>query len=196
LELALIYSCHPNEKHPFVTFQPMQFDNCNSDNRPPEARYPIMRDALNVSGRAIFFSMCEWGVDDPATWAPQVGNSWRTTGDISDSWDSMTSRLDLNEPLWPYAGPGGWNDPGESFFIQPLFLLFTTVQLICPSADMLEVGNGGMTTAEYESHFSLWSLMKAPLLIGCDLRNLSTTSDTYRILTNTEVIAINQVRKT
>lgn len=50
-----------------------------------------MRDALNATGHEIFFSMCEWGVDNPAKWAPEVGNSWRTTGDISDSWDSMTS---------------------------------------------------------------------------------------------------------
>jgi alpha-galactosidase len=92
-------------------FDYVKVDNCNSNSVPPEERYPVMRDALNTSGRAILFSMCEWGVDNPATWAPAVGNSWRTTGDISDSWSSMTSRLDLNEPLWPYAGPGGWNDP-------------------------------------------------------------------------------------
>jgi len=91
----------------------MKIDNCYSDNIPPEVRYPKMRDALNATGRPIFFSMCEWGVDDPATWAPAVGNSWRTTPDISDSWASMTSRADLNEPLYLYAGPGGWNDPGK-----------------------------------------------------------------------------------
>jgi len=111
--------------------------------------------------------MCEWGVDDPATWAPMVGNSWRTTGDISDGWDSMVSRIDLNDAWWKYAGPGAWNDP-----------------------DMLEVGNGGMTTTEYTSHFSLWALSKSPLLIGCDITNMSPA--TLSILTNSEVIAINQ----
>ena len=126
-----------------------------------------MRDALNKTGRPIFFSMCEWGVDDPATWAPKVGNSWRTTGDIGDSWNSMISRADQNNKWAQYAGPGGWNDP-----------------------DMLEVGNGGMTTTEYETHFSLWCLMKAPLLIGCDISSMS--DDTLRILTNHEVIAINK----
>jgi len=111
--------------------------------------------------------MCEWGVDNPATWAPAVGNSWRTTGDISDNWDSMIQRADWNNLWAEYAGPGGWNDP-----------------------DMLEVGNGGMSVDEYTTHFSLWVLMKAPLLIGCDIRNLS--SEYYNILANQEVIAVSQ----
>ncbi len=55
--------------------------------------------------------MCEWGVDDPATWAGSVGNSWRTTGDINDSWDKMISIADQNNKWWKYAKPGGWNDP-------------------------------------------------------------------------------------
>lgn len=166
-----------------------------------------MRDALNATGRPIFYSLCEWGDDNPATWAPNVGNSWRTTGDISDNWGSMTSRADLNEPLWTYAGPGAWNDP-----------------------DMLEIGNGGMTFDEYKSHFSLWCvrrghvhcvrdmqigvarahggapvylpdtallsvhpcrcLMKAPLLIGCDVTAMS--AETTSILLNKEAIAVSQ----
>eukprot|EP01121_Diplochlamys_sp_Union-15-3_P006182 TRINITY_DN16690_c0_g1_i1.p1 TRINITY_DN16690_c0_g1~~TRINITY_DN16690_c0_g1_i1.p1 ORF type:complete len:533 (-),score=115.43 TRINITY_DN16690_c0_g1_i1:83-1558(-) len=145
----------------------LKFDNCNNDNIPPEQRYPIMRDALNKTGRPIFYSLCEWGEDNPATWAPNVGNSWRTTGDISDSWDSMISRIDTNDQWAKYAGPGGWNDP-----------------------DMLEVGNGGMTYDEYVTHFSLWCLAKAPLLIGCDVTKMS--NETLSILTNPEVIAINQ----
>ncbi|KAJ0104507.1 hypothetical protein Patl1_19229 [Pistacia atlantica] len=107
------------------------------------------------------------GQEDPATWAPKIGNSWRTTGDISDNWDSMTSRADQNDKWASYAGPGGWNDP-----------------------DMLEVGNGGMTTDEYRSHFSIWALIKAPLLIGCDIRAMN--NQTYEILSNKEVIAVNQ----
>ena len=130
-------------------------------------RYPRMRDALNQSGHSILFSMCEWGVEDPATWAPSVGNSWRTTGDIQDSWESMLSNLDQNDRWWQLAGPGAWNDP-----------------------DMLEVGNGGMTTDESTAHFSLWCLVKSPLLIGCDITNM--TSETLAILTNKDVIALNQ----
>jgi len=122
---------------------------------------------LNKSGRSIFYSMCEWGVDDPAKWAKDVGNSWRTTGDISDSWNSMIGIIDKNDEWAQYAGPGGWNDP-----------------------DMLEVGNGGMTYDEYRTHFSLWALSKAPLLIGCDVTKRDP--QTFEILQNKEVIAIDQ----
>ena len=144
----------------------LKYDNCNSDNIPPQTRYPVMRDALNKTGRHIFYSMCEWGQDQPWNWAQPVGNSWRTTGDIGDSWKSMLSNWDHNGPSIA-AGPGGWNDP-----------------------DMLEVGNGGMTTTEYITHFSLWCAGKAPLLIGCDITKMS--DDTKMILMNEEAIAVNQ----
>jgi len=145
----------------------LKYDNCNTDGSTPEHRYPIMRDALNQTNRQIFFSMCEWGVDNPATWAPTVGNSWRTTQDISDNWASMIQRADWNNEWTEYAAPGGWNDP-----------------------DMLEVGNGGMTVDEYTTHFSLWVLMKSPLLIGCDIRNLAP--EYFNILANPDVIAVSQ----
>ncbi|CAF1045853.1 unnamed protein product [Adineta ricciae] len=145
----------------------LKYDNCNTDGTIPEVRYPVMRDALNASGRPIFFSMCEWGVDKPALWAAKVGNSWRTTGDISDRWESMLGNIDINNEFADFAGPGGWNDP-----------------------DMLEVGNGGMTDAEYVTHFSLWAISKAPLLIGCDVTKMSAA--TLSTLTNPEVIAVNQ----
>ena len=64
----------------------LKYDNCNNNNIPPKTRYPVMRDALNKTGHSIFYSLCEWGQDDPATWAPKVGNSWRTTSDIKDNW--------------------------------------------------------------------------------------------------------------
>eukprot|EP01100_Stratorugosa_tubuloviscum_P003332 TRINITY_DN1801_c1_g1_i3.p1 TRINITY_DN1801_c1_g1~~TRINITY_DN1801_c1_g1_i3.p1 ORF type:complete len:353 (-),score=165.89 TRINITY_DN1801_c1_g1_i3:106-1164(-) len=145
----------------------LKYDNCYNNNIPPKQRYPPMRDALNSTGRPIFYSLCEWGEDDPATWAGDVGNSWRTTGDISDNWNSMLSIIKENDKWWKYAGPGGWNDP-----------------------DMLEVGNGGMTQTEYRSHFSLWAISKAPLIIGCDVTNISKYS--LSILSAKEVIAINQ----
>ncbi|KAL9324293.1 hypothetical protein ACSQ67_009150 [Phaseolus vulgaris] len=182
----------------------LKYDNCENKNISPKERYPPMSKALANSGRPIFFSLCEWGSEDPATWAKSVGNSWRTTGDIEDKWESlrnfilcmiiklervslsrntfsfifhikilvyflhsMISRADLNDEWASYAGPGGWNDP-----------------------DMLEVGNGGMTTEEYRAHFSIWALAKAPLLIGCDIRALDVT--TKELLSNEEVIAVNQ----
>ena len=70
-----------------------------------------MRDALNKSGRAIYFSMCQWGLETPWIWANPVGNSWRTTGDISNNYNSFISLLDKQITLSRYAGPGGWNDP-------------------------------------------------------------------------------------
>lgn len=145
----------------------LKYDNCNSLGISPETRYPIMRDALNKTGRPIFYSLCEWGQDNPATWAPAVGNSWRTTVDIHDDWDTMINRADLNNAWWKYSAPFGWNDP-----------------------DMLEVGNGGMSTTEYETHFSLWCLMKAPLLIGTNIVNMNYNA--FRILTNSDAIAVNQ----
>ncbi|KAH9329379.1 hypothetical protein KI387_001487, partial [Taxus chinensis] len=148
----------------------LKYDNCYNDGSKPEARYPKMRDALLRTGRPIFYSLCEWGVDVPATWAPKIGSSWRTTGDIEDKWESVISRADLNDKFAPYARPGGWNDP-----------------------DMLEVGNGHMTMDEYGSHFSIWALMKAPLLIGCDVTSMN--KGTSRILSNQEVIAVNQDHK-
>ncbi|PIA58017.1 hypothetical protein AQUCO_00500148v1 [Aquilegia coerulea] len=145
----------------------LKYDNCYNLGIKPVKRYPPMREALSATGRMIFYSLSEWGVDDPALWAGKVGNSWRTTDDINDTWASMTTIADLNDKWASYAGPGGWNDP-----------------------DMLEVGNGGMTYQEYRAHFSIWALMKAPLLIGCDVRNM--TAETMEILGNEEVIAVNQ----
>ncbi|CAF1005733.1 unnamed protein product, partial [Didymodactylos carnosus] len=145
----------------------LKYDNCYDDKTPPEKRYPVMRDALNATGRPIFFSMCEWGVDKPALWASTVGNSWRTTKDISDKWETILNAIDINDEFAEWAGPSGWNDP-----------------------DILQVGRGGMTTTEYTSHFSLWAISKAPLIISADITNI--TNDTLRILSNLEVIAVNQ----
>src|SRR5262249_19846379 len=101
-------------------------------------------------------------------WGPQVGgNLWRTTGDISDNWASMTRIGFGQDALAPHAGPGHWNDP-----------------------DMLEIGNGGMTDAEYRTHMSLWAIPPAPLLAGTDLRTMSRR--TLDILTNRDVIAVDQ----
>jgi alpha-galactosidase len=149
----------------------LKYDNCNnrSDGSRQDYvnRYTAMRDALAATGRPIVYSLCEWGVQNPSEWAGPVGNSWRTTGDINDSWSSMLSITQQNLPLADAAGPGHWNDP-----------------------DMLEVGNGGMTDTEYRSHFSLWSMMDSPLLIGTDLRK--ATPQTLAILGNKDVIALNQ----
>ncbi|MEU6100792.1 NPCBM/NEW2 domain-containing protein [Streptomyces flaveolus] len=145
----------------------LKYDNCNNQDLDAVQRYTTMRDALKATGRPIVYSICEWGQNKPWEWAGDLGHLWRTTGDISDNWGSMLSILKKNLPLAPYAGPGNWNDP-----------------------DMLEVGNGGMTGTEYRTHFSMWSVMAAPLLIGTDLRHAS--DETLEILGNREVIAVDQ----
>jgi len=149
----------------------LKYDNCNNAGSSTKQqyidRYTAMRDALAATGRPIVYSICEWGVNDPASWAGDVGNLWRTTGDISDNWNSLKSVVNQNAPLAPAAHPGAWNDP-----------------------DMLEIGNGGMTDTEYRSHFSLWAEMAAPLLVGTDLRK--ATVATMAIYLNKDVIAVDQ----
>ncbi|MGW6268369.1 NPCBM/NEW2 domain-containing protein [Streptomyces sp. NPDC055060] len=145
----------------------LKYDNCNNQGVDAKKRYVAMRDALKATGRPIVYSICEWGENKPWEWAADVGHLWRTTGDISDTWSSMLSIMKQNLPLAKHAGPGRWNDP-----------------------DMLEVGNGGMTDTEYRTHFSMWSIMAAPLLIGSDLRK--ATPETFEIIGNEEVIAVDQ----
>ena len=158
----------------------LKYDWCHTGKRNAEEAYSTMRDALKATGRPIVFSMCEWGTAKPWIWAADTGNLWRTTGDIVDLWKGggkwpdgnccqlgMLDILDLQVGLDSFAGPGHWNDP-----------------------DMLEVGNGGMTTNEYRAHFSLWSVLAAPLIAGNDLRSMKP--EIKEILTNKEVIAINQ----
>jgi alpha-galactosidase len=145
----------------------LKYDNCNNTGVDAQTRYKAMGAALKATGRPILYSICEWGSNQPWTWAPAVGNSWRTTGDIGDNWSSMIGIAHQNQALAQYAKPGAWNDP-----------------------DMLEVGNGGMSDTEYRTHFSLWSEMSAPLLIGSDIRTASPA--TLAILKNPDVIAVDQ----
>ncbi|CAA6654635.1 unnamed protein product [Spirodela intermedia] len=169
----------------------IKYDNCFNLGIKPEERYPPMRDALNATGRAIFYSLCEWGVDEPALWAGKVGNSWRTTDDINDSWVSMTTIADLNDKWASYAGP----EDGMVINLTNDVHSIITIGFYAYHVEKIQhythkVGNGGMTHQEYRAHFSIWALMKAPLLIGCDVRNMTT--ETLEILSNEEVIAVNQ----
>jgi alpha-galactosidase len=145
----------------------LKYDNCNNQGRPAIERYTKMRDALARTGRPIVYSICEWGQNKPWEWGPDTGNLWRTTGDINDTWPRLKSIIRQNLGLARFARPGAWNDP-----------------------DMLEVGNGGMTDAEYRTHFALWAMMAAPLLIGTDLRR--ATPAALEILKNRDLIAIDQ----
>ena len=132
------------------------------------AAYKKMGDALKASGRPIVYSLCQYGVDQPWKWGPEVGASmWRTTDDIDDSYGRMIAIGFSQAGLSKYGGPGHWNDP-----------------------DMLEVGNGKMTEDEYKTHMSLWVLLASPLLAGNDLSKMSESDKA--ILMNKDAIAIDQ----
>jgi alpha-galactosidase len=134
------------------------------------AAYGKMGKALKSTGRPIVYSLCQYGWDSVWEWAPSVGgNLWRTTGDVQSNWGSIYDIISQQAGLAKYAGPGHWNDP-----------------------DMLEVGNGHLSTAENRSHFSMWAMLAAPLLAGNDLPNMKP--EVKAILTNRDVIAIDQDR--
>lgn len=145
----------------------VKVDWCHADSLDAPAHYTRFRDAFRATGRPMVLSICEWGRNRPWEWGEGIGQLWRTTSDIRDDWSSLLWIVEANERLHGAAGPGHWNDP-----------------------DMLEVGNGGMTVEEYRAHFSLWAMMAAPLIAGNDLRAM--TDDIREILTNTEVIAVDQ----
>lgn len=155
----------------------IKYDWCDTKGMNAESAYTTMRDAIDATGRPMLFSICEWGNNKPWEWAPAIGHSWRTTGDIYPCWDcdvghgswssfGVVRILDKQQDLRQYAGPGHWND-----------------------MDMLEVGNG-MTESEDRAHFSLWAMMASPLITGNDLRNMPAS--TLKILTNKDVIALDQ----
>lgn len=127
--------------------------------------------------RPVFYSISEHGRTQPWTWAGNYANSWRTTHDISASWGSMLTNYDATVGLYAYQKPGAYNDP-----------------------DMLEVGNG-LSYEENKSHFTLWSMMSAPLILGNDIRGLMNADGTvnhdaqnkaYDVITNKKVIVLNQ----
>jgi alpha-galactosidase len=155
----------------------LKFDWCNSEGLNAKEAYTTMSKALKKAGRPIVFSLCEWGTNKPWLWAENVGELWRTTGDISATFDGYLDHgtwkqsgvmpiVDLQKGLRQYAGPGHWNDP-----------------------DMLEVGNG-MTENEDRAHFSLWCMLAAPLIAGNDITKMSKATDD--ILTNKEAITVDQ----
>jgi alpha-galactosidase len=139
--------------------------------------YAIMGDALKKSPRDIVYSLCQYGMANVWEWGPGVGGQlWRTTGDIRDSWESISEIGFSQAGHEKWAGPGHWNDP-----------------------DMLVVGSVGwgvelhksrLTPNEQMTHIGLWSLLAAPLLLGCDLTQIDPV--TLRLLTNDEVLDVNQ----
>ena len=153
----------------------LKYDWCYNDGQNAKAAYQTMSEALKGCGRPIVFSICEWGTNKPWEWGKGIGNLWRTTEDIVNSFDgniywgglSVLSIIDKEANLYSYAGPGHWNDP-----------------------DMLEIGNDVLTENQSKTHFSMWAMMAAPLMAGNDIRKMD--KQTSEILTNKEVIAVDQ----
>lgn len=153
----------------------LKYDWCSDEGQNAQAAYATMSDAIKESGRPIILSICEWGEHEPWKWGKGIGHLWRVTADIRDCYQCLfdwggvgvLNVIDKMADLYPYAGPGHWND-----------------------AELLEVGNGGMTKDEYITHFSMWCMLAAPLMAGNDLTKMD--KDTHEILTNKEVIAVDQ----
>ncbi|TVY45534.1 putative alpha-galactosidase D [Lachnellula occidentalis] len=161
----------------------LKYDNCyaeaatgypNTDYSPtvsPSGRYQNMSSAILSTNRPIVFQICDWGVDFPSAWAPALGNSWRVTNDIIPAYRTIPRILNQVVPQTSFAGPGHWLD-----------------------LDMLEVGNNIFTIPEEQTHFSLWAILKSPLVIGAALKDSVTSinTDSLDILLNEDVIGYNQ----
>ena len=163
----------------YLKYDWCSYGNIAPDPTPEQLRKPYkeMKHALRKANRDIHYSLCQYGMGDVWTWGAEVdGNSWRTTGDIEDTWESLSSIGFIQGKCSASSAPGRWNDP-----------------------DMLVLGWVGwgpalhytrLTPNEQYTHITLWSLLAAPLLIGCDLEQLDAF--TLNLLTNDEVLAVNQ----
>lgn len=165
-----------NFKRDFRTFARWKVDYVKVDWCHPapgqtlRSAYRRVARAAAASGRRMIVTVSTPGISEPWKWGAPYGNSWRIAPDLNGTWSDLLRVLDVAAPLWRFGGPSGWND-----------------------ADMLQVGNGMLTPDEERAHFSLWSIIASPLLAGNRLPEMS--AETRAILTNREVIAVNQDRR-
>ncbi|KAK6544319.1 hypothetical protein TWF694_001019 [Orbilia ellipsospora] len=170
----------------------LKYDNCFNDGQSGTPlisfeRYEVMSKALNRTGRPILYSMCNWGEDSPWDWAPTIANSWRMSGDIINVFDRYDDRCPCEDyicrlpghhcsimniinkaaPLGQKAHAGAWND-----------------------LDMLEVGNENLDYEEQKLHFTIWAMVKSPLIMGHDITH--TSDQALEILTNKDIIDLSQ----
>lgn len=157
----------------------LKYDWCNTQGITAKEAYTTMSNALKTAGKPIVFSLCEWGDNKPWEWGKPLGNLWRISGDIypcfdceykheEGNWSSwgFMKIIEMRKDIRKYSGPDHWND-----------------------FDMMEVGNE-MNNTEDKSHFAMWCMMASPLVAGNDFRKMS--KETLAILTNKELIAVNQ----
>ena len=155
----------------------LKYDYCNhSPLIPGKYLYRRMGLALENCGRDILYSACSWGSDETKDWIRSTGaNMWRSTGDIFDNWKSIRGLLMQQEALHPYGGAGCFNDMD---------------MLVVGMYGKGNVGLSGCNDLQYKTHFALWCFMQSPLMIGCDVRNM--TEETRKILTDPEMIRLDQ----
>ena len=167
----------------------LKYDYCHAplfDQAIAIERYTRMGEALRSSGREFLFSLCEWGNQSPHLWGRKAGgHMWRVSGDVHDSWININLgswqnmgidvSIDIAHDLHEYGGPGGWNDLD---------------MLVVGLKGKGQIAGTGMSFVEYQTHMSMWCMACSPLVIGCDIRNLD--SDTASLLTNREVLDVNQ----
>ncbi|GAB7362776.1 hypothetical protein MBLNU230_g3080t1 [Neophaeotheca triangularis] len=163
-DILKIDNCFSSEErgYPNVDYYPLTS---------PRHRFEAFRDTLNATGRPMVYQVCEWGLDFPSEWAPDVGNSWRISNDIVSEFRSVYMIANQFVPSSSYSAPGQWAD-----------------------LDMLLVGNQVFTEAEEQTHFSLWAIAKSTLYIGCALNDTFTSIPDFSldILKNTHAIGYNQ----
>lgn len=148
----------------------LKYDWCRAhlnDGLIAEPTFKKMAEALEKAGANIVYSISEYGLFKPHTWAPAFCNMWRTTDDLMPNWRSLLRTIDLQRELYPFSRPGAWNDP-----------------------DMLQIGNGQLTMAENRAHMFVWAVLNAPLMAGNDLTRMS--DEVRDLLAHPGVIAIDQ----
>ncbi|KFZ20203.1 hypothetical protein V502_03269, partial [Pseudogymnoascus sp. VKM F-4520 (FW-2644)] len=144
-----------------------QQQTCSDPAGNTQTWYVTMRDALESSGRPIFYSLCNWGRDSVLTWGADVGNSWRMSVDNWGGWADVVRIASQAAPIASYSTPYGFND-----------------------LDMMIIGNGQLTAAEERTHFGIWAISKSPIIMGTDVTKLST--ETLNLIKNSGLLAINQ----
>lgn len=147
----------------------LKYDWCRAhlnDGIDVRAAYELMSSELHDTGRDIVLSISEYGIWKPWEWAYGVANMWRTTDDLKPTWWSLASTIVQQYPISQFSRPGGWNDP-----------------------DMLQVGNGSLTTSEVRTHLSAWAITNAPLMAGNDPRQQHPD---VSLMLNPDMVAIDQ----
>jgi len=160
----------------------LKYDNCGEHLPFPEtragyeARYSVMSDALQATGRDIVLDLAEWGVSSPWEWGDRVGHLWSTDHNLDDSWAAVKRVIEQNATLDQYAHPGAWNNPDH----------------LLVGVDSGQGPGRGLNHTEERTHFGLWAIMAAPLTISADVRNVSP--ETMEIFLNRDLLAVNQDR--